>query len=154
MLSGQFFSAHWQCTYTVLFVTNSCDYSALKSGKNVDYPSKVGTYTRVYVADRKHANYASRAECNGGGFANADDCTDNVDSGRVQVSHLRNVGSPAVPFITSVKSIDEPLTRDGTEYFWQGYRFCGWNVSDGSSRASCSPTSYAEVLTAYLDGQW
>ena len=149
VLDGQFFSAHW-CTVSCvpgLF----CDFSRFVHRDGLQYPSgKSGTYPRIWVARSKHANYPSQRSCNSGALFDADDCNGNSTIGRFDVSHDRNVGSMSQQWINAVGSIYSPISRPGTEYFWMDIDFCGWSVASGS-RSSCAPSSYADVLSFYLE---
>ncbi len=149
-LNGQYTSAHWGTGMCVLDLFD-CDFSGFRYRTDLSYPKgEKYTYTKVWIARSKHATYASKSACNTGAILDADDCSDNVSVGRFHVNPNRNVGSQQYPFMNAVTSINNPLTRPGTEYFWSDVPFCGWSVSSGS-RAWCAPTSYRDVLTVFLN---
>jgi hypothetical protein len=147
-LTGQYYSAHWGTGMCADLV--DCDFSGFRFHDSLWYPKgESRTYTRVWIARSKHANYASMSACNTGALLDADDCSDNVSIGRFNVNANRNVGSGHYQFINEVTSIDNPLTRPGKEYFWWDIPFCGWSVTS-ASRLSCAPTSYFDVLWLFL----
>jgi hypothetical protein len=68
------------------------------------YPGKQGTYPRVWVAQGKHANYASQGSCNSGGTYNSDTCENNNTAVRVEYSSVYNLGSRSNRFRDCVTS--------------------------------------------------
>lgn len=141
------FSAHSGCLAGPAGVIH-CDYTEHLYWGSVEYPTVQQTYTRVYVANRKHANYATRSKCNSGALFGADNCAENVDDQRLTIDINRNVGSFVAPLLNARYSAT-PGTYPGTEYFWQDVRFCGWH-SPSVAREECSPTSYYDFLMQYL----
>lgn len=147
-LFGQFFSAHWSTPPCADLLY--CDSSKWYFRNSLRFPDKADGYAEVWVSRSKHANYPKQSSCNGGGPGGYDDCNGNISYGRFAVHPLRNVGSQSHPFINYTTSINNPYTRPGPEWFWEDIPFCGWSVDSGS-RVSCAPTSYKDVLTAFLN---
>jgi hypothetical protein len=96
------------------------------------YPEKAGGYPRAYVSEGKHANYASRGECNAGGLFGTDTCVRVNTSARVAASFWLNIGSRAFHNASQdcMQSSDPSFEYYGagaTECYWTdvGY-FRGW----------------------------
>jgi hypothetical protein len=93
------------------------------------YPSHPGAYPRVYVAEGKHANYATKTGCNGGGQYGTDTC-ERVDTAtRLEWNACWNLGSRATPLRNCVPSRDPSYEYYGSgrqECFWTGGNFRGW----------------------------
>ncbi len=95
----------------------------------LEYPGRKGGYPRAWVSMGKHANYATRAQCNGGGFVGTDDCTANNSAVRLEWSAYWNVGSSNHPIINCVVSRVPSYEYYGSgrqECFWTGSEFSGW----------------------------
>jgi hypothetical protein len=85
----------------------------------------------VYVAESKHANYATLRDCNAGGFGATDKCTNGYGTNTaesVQILPNRNLGSNANRFLDCVTSVHPTLSPWGQqECFWTGgAEFGGW----------------------------
>jgi len=112
-------------------------------------PDKDRGYTRVWVANGKHASYPNKRTCNRSGTFFADDCSYNSDDERVEVSRYRNIGSATHRFYNCVYS-ENQVSYPGTECYWnQGYEFCGWDLD----RTQCS-TPYAQHLEEFGYGSF
>ena len=101
----------------------------------MEYPDKKAGYPRVYVADRKHANYPTNTYCDDHGgevsgvATNSDDCDSQRSEARLVVSGSANIGSRSQPFKDCVASADpnHPSYGNGrTECYWTVKRFSGW----------------------------
>jgi hypothetical protein len=137
LLTGAFYAAHHENYALNLWDT-------YKPASGFEMPDKVNGYPRVWVANDKHASYPHKRACNNGGALNADDCNSNVDDERIEVSHLRNIGSADNPFTNCVAS-ENPISYPGTECFWSAsYSFCGWDLD----RTNCS-SPYADHLKEF-----
>jgi len=112
-------------------------YQAIGSGPmgypSVTYPYKEGGQPRVYVAIGKHANYATLAECDDGGFWSTDSCSpDRFEIVRTGANY--NLGSDAVKFVNCVTS-DHPVygPLGYVECYWTGATFAGWTGAEPAS---------------------
>ena len=95
----------------------------------MEYPSKPGTYPRVYIAEGKHANYKSLSDCNNGGFAGADTCTQVNTAELITAPAGQNLGSRNARFIDCVVSQNSAYEYYGSgkqECYWTVKRFRGW----------------------------
>ncbi len=94
--------------------------------KKLEYPGQVGGRPRAYVANGKHANYATSFECDAGGFWGFDNCM----VGRFEVvvtGGNNNIGSDAVRLINCVSSSHPVFSQLGhQECYWTGTTFYGW----------------------------
>ena len=61
--------------------------------RSLTYPDHPGTYPRSWVAEGKHANYASQRACTGGGVLGNDTCVDSTQAARVEGGAVLNVGA-------------------------------------------------------------
>ena len=114
------------------------------------YPSHPGSYPRVYVSEGKHANYATKTGCNGGGQYGTDTCAQVNTATRLEWSSLWNLGSRT----THSGDQDCKLSRNPSfeyygsgryECYWTGVDFRGWiPTSVGGAVAG----SYSPVLQA------
>ncbi|MBP9198415.1 MAG: hypothetical protein KBF47_00290 [Gemmatimonadales bacterium] len=113
------------------------------------YPDKDRGYPRAYVAEGKHANYATRSECNHGGFGNSDTCTSVNTAARVVAgSSATNLGSRGVHSAAQdcMVSSNPSYIYYGawrTECFWTVKAFRGW-IPDTVGGASSS--DYSGIL--------
>lgn len=84
------------------------------------------THQRVWCAEGKHAMYPTQSACNNGGYADADDCSDNRCDIRADVYlDVQNIGEPTVPLN---RYIPNPATSktsapSGTYDVWGGLKF-------------------------------
>ncbi len=94
----------------------------------LEFPSGVaGSYPRSYVALNKHANYATRAECNAGGFGGLDNCQANNQQARVEVVWNRNIGSDMYRLRDCVESERVYQGNEEVECYWtETAWFRGW----------------------------
>ena len=114
------------------------------------YPGRPGGYPRIYVAEGKHAGYATRNECNAGGFLSVDTCVHVNASTRVAAGAQLNIGSsashtPAQDCMTSSNTSHEYYGSGRVECYWTPQNFRGWiptNIGGGAA----SP-SYAHRLS-------
>lgn len=113
------------------------------------WPSKLGAYFRVFVAQGKHGNYTSRDECNAGGRFGYDTCDANANTGfRLAVNGNHNVGSRAYNLPNQGSCVQTSAIggdRPGTECFWAttGY-FLGWS---GINNSMVDVMPYGKLLT-------
>lgn len=112
-LMKEFMSAHWG---------SAGDSSSFRSHGN----SGSTLYHRVWCAEGKHAMYPTQSACNGGGYANADDCSDNrCDIPDDVYTDVQNVGELAVPldrYIPSPAS-SKYQSPSGTYDVWGTQKF-------------------------------
>ena len=133
-------SEHWVVVNAVYVAHGG---PTMKYQNQMQYPDgTIGGYPRVWVANGKHASYATERACNAGGAVGADDCSYNVDDERLQVLSSRNLGSEFHQFLNCVAS-ESPYSYPGTECFWYVavyplYQFCGWDLD----RTSCATAYY------------
>ena len=101
----------------------------------MEYPDRTAGYPRVYVADRKHANYPTNSYCDQHGgeplgiHTNSDDCDSQRTSIRLEVGPQKNIGSRSSPFLDCMvtDSTNHPTTIVGrTECYWTVKPFTGW----------------------------
>jgi len=98
------------------------------------YPSHPGAYPRAYVAEGKHANYATASECDAGGFLWSDTCEDVNTAARVETfgsGGSLNLGSRAVhssgqDCMASANPSFEWYGSGRLECYWTDQRFRGW----------------------------
>jgi hypothetical protein len=105
------------------------------------FPTHPGAHPRAYVAEGKHANYRSAAECNSGGAFGTDTCGQVNTAARVVVSSAWNVGSSSVPLLDCVVSRDPGYIYYGSgrqECFWANQNFRGW-IPTSIGGASSTP---------------
>jgi hypothetical protein len=125
VLKRVFFSAH--------FLTNN-DRSTLVDYYGIEYPDKYRGYPQVWVAQGKHANYATRDACTAGGIL-ADHCQSNGFSTatRVRYSPWYNIGSTWRNLVNRAYSpgscvASQSPYRGGVECFWRSdHDFYGWD---------------------------
>lgn len=114
------------------------------------YPSHPGLYPRSWVAEGKHANYATQGECNNGGPLGNDTCVDNNTAARVEMASYWNVGSRSSHSIDCVASRNPSYEFYGAgrlECYWTTLNFRGW-VPD-SVGGKDSGTSYTSILANF-----
>lgn len=112
------------------------------------YPDRPGGYPRSYVAQGKHANYASISECNSGGGGGTDYCGDVNTAARVSGGEWLNIGSRQYPFIDCVATSNTMHPQYGNgrlECYWTNQSFFGWY----SSAQGDPPTSYSTHLANF-----
>ena len=84
-LIKEFMTAHWN---------TGSDSSSFRSHGNLG----ATTHQKVWCSEGKHGMYRTQSSCNSGGFASADDCTDNRCDVRADVYlDVQNVGEPEAP---------------------------------------------------------
>jgi hypothetical protein len=163
VLVDAYFSAHeWHVPFKLLADTTLVTDSPEDNGGGgwfpaaMQYPDKKGGYPRVYVADRKHANYPSDAYCDShGGIVhdqrtNYDNCDSQRTTMRLEVPSDGNIGSRGTPFINCVLTTrsDHPSYGSGrTECYWTVKKFAGWFPADPAVSAG----EYSLHLNAYMD---
>lgn len=156
------YSAHtWHVNFALntsdstLYVDSSSDGGGPWLARNyLEYPDKRGGYARAYVADRKHANYPTKAYCDGpGGVGGADECSNPRVLTRLEVLPEMNIGSRHSPFLDCVTTArtDHPAYGLGrVECYWTtpsgSQHFRGWfpGTQGGSS------TPYAWLLLTQI----
>jgi hypothetical protein len=126
-------TSHWVLNYAKLSQHEAYGEYFTPPGDSyppiLTYPSHPGTYPRVWVSMGKHANYATREECNAGGPLGTDTCTGNNAAARLEWSNWWNLGASAHPLRDCVASRNpgyEYYTSGRLECFWSGSRFRGW----------------------------
>ncbi|MBA3404704.1 MAG: hypothetical protein H0U13_08485 [Gemmatimonadaceae bacterium] len=131
-------SAHWNSDGTDDGVT----YAAqdLEFGTDATFSKPV-----MWVAEGKHANYRSRATCEGGAFFNLDRCDTPGIRLELDVLQNANLGNSRV----DQRIIDGPVVsrfaRPGNENFWsESYFFLGW--WSRAEHASTNTTPYGVSL--------
>jgi len=138
-LADAYFSAHeWHLPFIMLSDTTlitAYSHDALWERAIMEYPEKIAGYPRIYVADRKHANYPTNAYCDahggevGGIATDSDDCDGQRLEARLGVGSSRNIGSRSDPMIDCIAtdSTSHPTYGNGrTECYWTTKRFRGW----------------------------
>lgn len=111
------------------------------------YPTKAGGYPRVYVAEKKHANYPSVDACNSGGQFGTDTCEDVNTAARDSYGAIYNIGSDAHRLIDCVTSRNPSYQYFGearTECYWTSQDFRGWVPARIAGTAA---TAYSEILS-------
>lgn len=110
----------------------------------MEYPDKRGGFPRAYAADRKHANYPTRAFCDfHGGVKHGLNTGSDVCSlprylQRLEVPVVGNIGSRSHQFVNCVETqrLDHPNYGSSLqECYWSGWSiFKGWfNAGSGAS---------------------
>lgn len=136
------FSAHdWHVPFVLTSDTTLLTNSTHDNGGDgwfpalMTYPDKKGGYPRVYVADRKHANYPTDSYCDSHGAivlgqrTDFDECDSQRNEVRIEVAANGNIGSRSTPFIDCVVTArtDHPNYGGGrTECYWTVKQFQGW----------------------------
>lgn len=136
-LMKEFMSAHWGAT------GDSSSYRG--HGR-----SGATTHQKVWSSEGKHAMYPSQNACNNGGYADADDCSDNRCDIRADVYlDVQNIGEPTVPLNRDIpypaSAKTSALSSNVTYDVWSGYRF--GDSGDYRSRLTrplrwCSASNY------------
>ena len=102
----------------------------------------------IWVADGKHGNYSSRADCDLGGLAGSDSCAENDRFYRFPVRFpQQNIWSRAVPQEACVGASLWGSTRvaaGATECFWPRQTFYGWQGLELTGS-----TAYSDILEQY-----
>ncbi len=135
LLSAAYYSQHesWQT-----FLGSGANPPALY------YPNKSGGYPRSYVAQGKHANYGSLADCNAGGTAGSDDCSNVNTPSRLTGGVTLNMGSSGhhagigQNCVVSANPLYYYYGSGKTECYWSGGRFRGW-VPDSVGGGDADP---------------
>lgn len=107
------------------------------------FPDKFLGYPKVWVANGKHANYATQAQCNAGGTAGSDDCSGSRIDERIFVGIDANVGSNGHHLIDCVGTANASHPAYSGHYqecYWTEKAFEGWFPA--SSNPSTTPYSY------------
>ena len=111
------------------------------------YPWRLGGYPRSYVAQGKHANYATQSECNAGGLFGTDTCESVNTWALVEAGVLLNIGSRGTPWVDCVTSRNPGYEHYGSsrlECYWTTEDFRGWvpmTIGGGDSEES-----YTDIL--------
>jgi hypothetical protein len=126
---------HWvlQSVFLSAHFGSVGDASTTASYGKLQYPDRNRGYPVVWVADGKHANYASRAACSNRA---TETCDGNPDSGsRLEFVGARNIGSVQENLISYESCVPGGRLYQtypdqyGIECFWRGgewFRFSGW----------------------------
>ncbi|HEU5357879.1 MAG TPA: hypothetical protein VFU45_02075 [Gemmatimonadales bacterium] len=125
---------HWVLSRAEYSAHDGANVYARGAGEyptNLEYPTHPGAYPRSWVSEGKHANYAHRSDCTGGGPWGLDTCADNNASARVSAGAYLNIGSNAHHLSTQDCM---PSTNPDYEYYgsgrlecyWTNQRFRGW----------------------------
>ncbi len=112
------------------------------------FPEKYLGYPKVWVANGKHANYATRAQCNAGGTLWADDCSGDRIEERVFVGLDANVGSSTHQLIDCVGTADSSHPAYSGHYlecYWTEKPFEGWFPATSNP----STVSYSFILLSF-----
>lgn len=134
--------------------TSTLVYDGVTGRKNtnyrLEYPHQPQGYPRAWVAIAKHANYATRAECEAGNFG-YDYCDRNNAAARVAAGGWLNIGSRArhTAAQDSTLSVNPNYVYYGRgryEAYWTTKDFAGW-VPNSVSGARSSP--YSTKLAAF-----
>ena len=133
-----YLSAHWN---------NDNSQSRWYGHASLRYDDEQRGAPVVYVAYRKHANYATAEICT----ETTDSCPGPGFREPFLVQSERNVGEPGASMVTEPVRISNP-SYYGTEYFWSDVRFCGWHQAaiDGG-RANCAASYYKALTYALMD---
>jgi hypothetical protein len=135
-------SQHWIVVHVDLSEHDGYDTHTNGAGQyatGLEYPTETGGPFLVHVAYLKHANYATRSTCNGGGTFGSDVCNNSLSSGdTLYVETDRNLGSDSYRFKDCVYSEVGQELDDYQECFWTGSDFAGWQGENG---ATASPYS-------------
>lgn len=156
-LADAYFSAHeWHLPFNLRSDTTlitAYSHHSPSERAVMEYPEKKGGYPRVYVADRKHANYPTNSYCDSHGgevlgvATDSDDCDSQRIEARLAVGAGENIGSRTHQFIDCVQSGDASHPNYGngrTECYWTVKRFSGWfGVSPDAA-------PYSSLLSAYI----
>jgi len=119
-------SMHW--VLTTAYFSQHGEYHAYLPGAAgyptaLSYPDRLGGYPRSYVSEGKHANYATRGECNAGGTFGTDTCQHVNTGARVAASTWLNIGG------RTAHSTGQDCMASGDaafEYFGAGAMECYW----------------------------
>lgn len=142
-------SSHWVLTRAMYSEHES--YGVYESGLDgypsvLTYPERLGGYPRVYLAEGKHAGYATRNECNEGGFWGVDTCVDVNTALRVVAGAQLNLGSRAShttdqDCTASASTSYEYYGSGRLECYWTSQSFRGWIPAyiGGGAAAAYSP---------------
>lgn len=115
----------WSEGHTVC-IAGSCATSRLI------FPDVPRGYPLVFVSEGKHANYATRLECEEGGDFNVDTCAENDTYARVSVLGIANIGSRAVHtasqdcWLSANPDYVYYSSNGRMECYWTGSSFRGW----------------------------
>jgi hypothetical protein len=162
VLVDAYFSAHeWHVPFGLTSDTTLVTNSSHDNGgggwypASLQYPDKKGGYPRVFVADRKHANYPTDAYCDShgaivlGNRTEYDNCDSQRNQTRFEVGSDANIGSRSVPFIDCLATTrtDHPSYGSGrTECYWTVKKFAGWFPA----QPEVSADPYSDHLDAYM----
>jgi hypothetical protein len=123
--------------------------------KDLLFPDSLGAHPEVWVAYRKHANYATRPLCEAG-HRGQDTCAGNTRSERLAIEPHRNVGSRRFPAPNRGAGTQPPRTcvasesrfarAERHECFWDpADTFDGWQQQAADFRV----TPYERALRAF-----
>ena len=96
----------------------------------LEYPVRRLAYPRVWIAQKKHANYIDHHDCETRAVFD-DNCDGNNTVGRIEVYRNHNVGSRFVDFLPNgVASKNPTFSGNGRkEFFYKSQKFRGWQVT-------------------------
>lgn len=138
-------SQHWVLTQASL--SRHKGYIVLSTGPNgypsdLQYVNRVGADPIIWVANGKHANYPSQADCDDGGTRffpiylvfSFETCQGVHSTFRAEFGGQRNIGSDNIRLIDCVTS-ENPFYQSPTreECLWTGNRFYGWQLDHTTS---------------------
>lgn len=111
----------------------------------LEYASQPGGRPRTYVSEGKHANYGTRASCNGGGTWGSDDCRDVDTADNLAAGASMNLGSElhhtSNQDCMASSNPSNPYYGSGrVECYWSGTGFRGW-IPTWVGGATSSPYS-------------
>jgi len=140
-------TSHWvlqKAYYSAHDGWNVSSVDATHGDAAIEYPVPPGGgYPRVWIAEKKHANYFSQGSCNYGNmqFGLAWDwCGDDNSSTRLAWNNSWNIGSESHPWVNGVVSRDPTYEYNGrgrVECYWTERSFRGWVPDDiGGGQAS------------------
>jgi hypothetical protein len=125
---------HWEVRDAYLSAhagtpNDASDYVRVRT--DLEYPTgRSLSHPRAWIARNKHGHYRTRNECNTRAVIN-DNCSDNVNSGRLRIYRGRNVGSLYVDKFPSGVPSTNPLysTNGRREYYYTDVNFRGWQTT-------------------------
>jgi len=120
---------------------------------------------RIWISKGKHANYRTRAVCNGYMLGFQDSCSAPIGVNCVMffdcpyptyfglgLTAAKNLGSQQVPFIGGPNSpvYDNIIPSSRYEFYWTVAPFCGWVANNGSTPECSGTYGYALHVYGYL----
>ena len=124
------------------------------TGIRLEYPDHPQGYPRSWVAISKHANYATRAQCEAGNFG-LDYCDRNNTGARVAAGGSLNIGARGLANHTAAQDSTRSVNPNYIYYnavpiryeaYWTRKDFAGW-VPNNISGARSSP--YSDKLAQF-----